>query len=174
MHYLVNIFHPTSFHHKFCLFFEPLKSRKFLARLSVWAQTVGPSLVPRPSLRETTSGLPNYCCCCNTKCSWSSSGIKTVFIEPSILFESPVLPDKTWRIFKCDLTLSIIEIDLAPQSYLFSGRSTPAAGGVLFSDKRMGLCCFMRSHYHDWIGYRTGKLSTELLEWSRTLFEILG
>ena len=118
MHYLVNIFHPTSFHHKFCLFFEPLKSRKFLARLSVWAQT--------------------------------------------------------WRIFKCDLTLSIIEIDLAPQSYLFSGRSTPAAGGVLFSDKRMGLCCFMRSHYHDWIDYRTGKLSMELLEWSRTLFEIMG
>ena len=118
MHYLVNIFHPTSFHHKFCFFFKPLKSRKFLARLSVWAQT--------------------------------------------------------WRIFKCDLTLSIIEIDLAPQSDLFSGRSTPAAGGVLFSDKRMGLCCFMRSYYHDWIDYRTGKLSTELLEWSRTLFEILG
>ena len=54
---------------------------------------VGPSLVPRPSLRETTSGLPILCCCCNTKCSWSSSGIKTVFIEPSILFESSVLPD---------------------------------------------------------------------------------
>ena len=64
-----------------------IETNKFACRC------VGPSLVPRPSLRETTSGLPNYCCCCNTKCSWSSSGIKTVFIEPSILFESSVLPD---------------------------------------------------------------------------------
>ena len=64
-----------------------------LEHLSAEGVTVGPSLVPRPSLRETTSGLPILCCCCNTKCSWSSSGIKTVFIEPSILFESSVLPD---------------------------------------------------------------------------------
>ena len=54
---------------------------------------VGPSLVLRPSLRETTSGLPRSCCCCNTKSSWSSSGIKSVFIELSILFESSVPPD---------------------------------------------------------------------------------
>ena len=69
--------------------FEGLAKKK----ASLEAMFVGPSLVPRPSLRETTSGLPNYCCCCNTKCSWSSSGIKTVFIEPSILSESSVLPD---------------------------------------------------------------------------------
>ena len=63
---------------------------------------------------------------------------------------------------------------MAPKSYLFSGRSTPAAGGVLFSDRRMGLCRLMRSHYHDWIDYRTGKLSMELLEWNRKIFGILG
>ena len=55
--------------------------------------SVGPSLVLRPSLRETTSGLPRSCCCCNTKSSWSSSGVKSVFIELSILFESSVPPD---------------------------------------------------------------------------------
>ena len=55
--------------------------------------SVGLSLVPRPSLRATTSGLPRSCCCCNTKSSWSSSGIKTVFIELPILFESSVTPD---------------------------------------------------------------------------------
>ena len=32
----------------------------------------------------------------------------------------------------------------------------------------------MRSHYHDWIDYRTGKLSMELLEWNRKIFGILG
>ena len=52
-------------------------------------------LVLRPSLRETTSGLPRSCCCCNTKSSWSSSGIKSVFSELSILFESSVPPDKS-------------------------------------------------------------------------------
>ena len=55
---------------------------------------VGPSLVLRPSLRETTSGLPRSCCC-NTKSSWSSSGIKSVFIELSILFELSVPPDNS-------------------------------------------------------------------------------
>ena len=54
---------------------------------------VGPSLVLRTSLRETTSGLPRSGCCCNTNSSWSSSGIKSVFTELSILFEWFVPPD---------------------------------------------------------------------------------
>ena len=62
---------------------------------------VGLSLVPRPSLRETTSGLPRLCCCCNTKSSWSSSGIKTVFIELSILFVSSVPLDIINYLVKC-------------------------------------------------------------------------
>ena len=66
---------------------------------------VGPSLVLRPSLRETTSGLPRSGCCCNTNSSWSSSGIKSVFTELSILFEWFVPPDTgrvatlVWRTF---------------------------------------------------------------------------
>ena len=57
--------------------------------------TVGPSVVLRPSLRETKSRLPRSCCCCNAKSSWLNSEIKTVFIELSILFESSVLPENT-------------------------------------------------------------------------------
>ena len=61
-----------------------------------FGDVVGPSLVRRPSPRETTCGFPESCCC-NTKSSWSNSGIKTVFIEFWMLFESSVPPDNVTK-----------------------------------------------------------------------------
>ena len=52
---------------------------------------VGLSLVLKPSLRETTSGLP--CCCCCSEALVVDFRIKTVFTEFSVLPESSVLPD---------------------------------------------------------------------------------
>ena len=38
----------------------------------------------------------------------------------------------------------------------------PGGGGVLAYKRLMGMCCWMGSHFHDWIGVAFSK---ELLEW---------
>ena len=38
-------------------------------------------------------------------------------------------------------------------------------GGVLPSNRLMGMCRWIWSHFHDWIDYNGVALSTELLEW---------
>ena len=40
-------------------------------------------------------------------------------------------------------------------------------GGVLPSNRLMGMCCWMGSHFHDWIDYNGVAFSLELLEWGR-------
>ena len=38
----------------------------------------------------------------------------------------------------------------------------------------MGMCCWMGSHFHDWIDYNGVAFSIELLEWGRTFSDFLG
>ena len=40
-------------------------------------------------------------------------------------------------------------------------------GGVLPSNRLMGMCCWMGSHFHDWIDHNGVAFSIELLEWGR-------
>ena len=40
-------------------------------------------------------------------------------------------------------------------------------GGELPSNRLMGMCRWMGSHFHDWIDYNGVAFSTELLEWGR-------
>ena len=46
-------------------------------------------------------------------------------------------------------------------------RGVGGGGGALPSNKLMGMCRWMGSHFHDWIDYNGVAFSTELLEWGR-------
>ena len=46
--------------------------------------------------------------------------------------------------------------------------------GVLPFERLMGMCCWMGSHFHDWIEYDGAAFSIELLEWGRTFSDFLG
>ena len=41
-------------------------------------------------------------------------------------------------------------------------------GGSLPSNRLMGMCRWMGSHFHDWIDYNGVAFSTELLKWGLT------
>ena len=43
----------------------------------------------------------------------------------------------------------------------------PRGGGALPSNRLMGMCRWMGSHFHDWIDYNGVAFSIELLEWGR-------
>ena len=43
--------------------------------------------------------------------------------------------------------------------------SLSSPGGVLPSNRLMGMCRWMGSHFHDWIDYNGVAFSIELLEW---------
>ena len=47
-------------------------------------------------------------------------------------------------------------------------------GGVLPYESPMGMCRWMKSHFHDWIDYNGVTFSIELLEWGRTFSDFLG
>ena len=40
-------------------------------------------------------------------------------------------------------------------------------GGAPPSNRLMGMCCWMGSHFHDWIDNNGVAFSTELLQWGR-------
>ena len=42
-----------------------------------------------------------------------------------------------------------------------------SGGGALPSDRLMGMCRWMGSHFHDWLDYNGVAFSIELLEWGR-------
>ena len=51
-----------------------------------------------------------------------------------------------------------------------SSRTPPEffpGGGALPSNRLMGMCRWMGSHFHDWIDYNGVVFSIELLEWGR-------
>ena len=51
---------------------------------------------------------------------------------------------------------------------MFTDKSTePEGGGALPSKRLMGMCHWMVSHFHDWIGYNEVVFSIEFLEWGR-------
>ena len=51
--------------------------------------------------------------------------------------------------------------------------ANPGGGGALPSNRLMGMCRWMGSHFHDWIDYNGVAFSIELLEWGR-IFSGLG
>ena len=53
------------------------------------------------------------------------------------------------------------------------GNSSPGREGVLPYKRLIGMCCWMGSHFHDWIDYNGAAFSKELLEWGHT-FSVFG
>ena len=47
-------------------------------------------------------------------------------------------------------------------------------GGILPYKRLMGMCRWMRSHFHDWIDYDGFAFLIELLEWGRTFSDFRG
>ena len=58
----------------------------------------------------------------------------------------------------------------------FYSRGGGGGGGeeVLPYKRLMGMCCWMGSHFHDWIDYNGVAFSIELLEWGRTFSDFWG
>ena len=52
--------------------------------------------------------------------------------------------------------------------------NSPGGGGVLPYKRPMGMCCWMGSHFHDWIDYNGVTFLVELLEWGCTFLGFLG
>ena len=50
----------------------------------------------------------------------------------------------------------------------------PPGGGVLPYERLMGMCCWMGSHFNDWIDYNVVAFLIELLEWGRRFSDFLG
>ena len=53
------------------------------------------------------------------------------------------------------------------------GQKKPG-GGVLPYKRLIGMCRWMRSHFHDWIDYNVVAFSIELLEWGRKFSDFGG
>ena len=53
-------------------------------------------------------------------------------------------------------------------------RSRGGGGGALPSNRLMGKCRWMGSHFHEWIDYNGVAFSTELLEWGRIFLGFWG
>ena len=50
---------------------------------------------------------------------------------------------------------------------LFGSFTKPLGGwGLLLSDRLLEMCCWMESHFHDWIYYSEVVFSIKLLKWS--------
>ena len=50
----------------------------------------------------------------------------------------------------------------------------PLGGGVLPYKRLMGMCCWMWSHFHDWIDCNGVTFLVVLLEWGHTFSGFLG
>ena len=59
-------------------------------------------------------------------------------------------------------------------THAFPAILIPRGGGALPSNRLMGMCRWMRSHFHDWIDYNGVAFSTELLEWGRIFLGFWG
>ena len=51
---------------------------------------------------------------------------------------------------------------------------TDRRGVLLPYTRLMGMCCWMGSHFHNWIDYNGVAFSIELLEWGRTFSDFGG
>ena len=61
------------------------------------------------------------------------------------------------------------------ERYSCAWQKPPRGGeGVLPSERLMGMCCWMVSHFHDWIEYDWAAFLIDLLEWGRTFWDFLG
>ena len=70
---------------------------------------------------------------------------------------------------KFDLSASKIS---STYRHTFSGARE--GGGVLPGKRLMGMCRWMGSHFHNWIGCNGVTFLVELLEWGRTSSGFLG
>ena len=77
-------------------------------------------------------------------------------------YSSFLLCMQEYRMYKYSCVLSL-------RSMAARGR-----GGGLAYKRLMGMCCWMRLHFHEWIEYNEVAFSRELLEWGRTFFDFLG
>ena len=50
----------------------------------------------------------------------------------------------------------------------------PGGEGVLPSNRLLGMCRWMGSHFYDWIDYNGVAFSIQLLEWGRTFSDFWG
>ena len=71
---------------------------------------------------------------------------------------------------------SLLSIFTHTQNRLRQTKLTPGVGGggVLPYKRLMGMCRWMRSHFHDWSDKNGVAFSIELLEWGRTFSDFWG
>ena len=75
-------------------------------------------------------------------------------VPESIL--STLLHYKTMKVIKQTKLFKVLTV-----------RFSPGEGGGLPSNRLMGMCRWMGSHFHDWIDYNGVAFSIDLLEWGR-------
>ena len=63
---------------------------------------------------------------------------------------------------------------MTPQRLSIIATIPPGGGGVLPSDRLMGMCRWMGSHFHRWIDYNGVAFLLELLGWNRTFLGFGG
>ena len=90
---------------------------------------------------------------------WCSEKENTLFTDPEDRQVKHLLPKEK--------KLRLLALHLAKRNSDGSKKSR-SGGGVLPRKRLMGMCCWMGSHFHDWIDNNGIALSTELLEWART------
>ena len=62
-----------------------------------------------------------------------------------------------------------------PNGFVLSSLNTQGEGeGVLPYKRLMGMCCWMGSHFHDWIDFNGVAYSIELLEWAHIFSDFWG
>ena len=75
--------------------------------------------------------------------------------------------------------LVLVELALTERDYKNAGVSiffwsVGTRGGGVLPYKRLSMCLWMKSHFHDWIDYDGVAFSIELLEWGLTFSDFLG
>ena len=78
-------------------------------------------------------------------------------------FARSTIPGEKWGTTRSLCVLSL-------RSMAARGRG----GGLVAYRRLMGMCCWMASHFHEWIDYNGVAFSRELLEWGRAFSDFWG
>ena len=89
---------------------------------------------------------------------WCSEKENTLFTDPKDRQVKHLLPKEK----SCD------SYYIWPKRNSDGSKKSRSGGGVLPCKRLMGMCCWMGSHFHDWIDSNGVAFSTESLEWART------
>ena len=78
----------------------------------------------------------------------------------------------SWQVFCVFFLLFFFKWEIQ----LRLAKAPPRGGGegVLPYERLVGMCCWMGSHFHDWIEYDGAAFLIELLEWGHTFSDFLG